>query len=253
VEHLEDRLSPAITNLGGGLLQFPGRAVWAFPDFIDGEVEHLEAGDLVYVGAKAPGGPRVAVFDLAGNRVRPDYFADDPATRVGVKLVGISLAEHREHLAYGDPADPGTFTVFVDWDSRKFPSAADERRAMDEMWSFFGPLGNVALVNDRPDEYPARFGTVTVGQPLTHYTDPTTGQGPVGLGTADWDQPWFHLWISQEVLVDSDSEHVATPEDLGRLMAHEASHGFGWEHEDGESNRLEIVRAGAADAARLNQ
>lgn len=251
---LEPRDVPA-TDVGlGDVLLAPGVYRHAFEDSWTGHLNLYDTGELVYVGAGHGGGPRVQVYDKAG-QLHQDFFAGDPASRAGVffvptdpvtrevvqEVVREVLIDHpvpypvevvreviREvqvelpSITVGDTGDPSAYRVYVDWESYPEWAEAGMARLAASL-----PVAGLVFTTVRPDDWPGAYGAAVVTAGLD-YADAQYGSSVAGLGFANWTDR-VNLGVNEFVQVGT--EH-STEELIGDLLAHEIAHGFGWSHGD---------------------
>lgn len=85
----EPRIALAVDAGLGDVWFAPGLVRHAFENSWTGPLNIHNTDDRVYVGAGNGGGPRVQVYDHAGNLHR-DFFAGDPESRAGVYFVDVA-------------------------------------------------------------------------------------------------------------------------------------------------------------------
>lgn len=234
LEQLEQRDCPAVA-IGDGVIGFGKYQVRPFEDWRGG-LNFTETNGKVWVGPQPGGGPRVAVFDVGtGGRDRGDWFAGPPEDRSGIipipaETTTVVINEPTPQITIGS----GGFVVYVDFNR---PISSDfVRGAMNKAATTLAGLPiQLTLTTVRPSTYPGNYGTVNVGDD-TYWYGGAGGYSQLG----EWTR-YADPWQERAVYVKNSDDATI----VGRIIAHEAGHALGIEH---NTDRNSVMAADAAGA-----
>lgn len=225
---------------------------FAYPEISEGYRGGLSGawgpdGNL-YVLPGKDGGPHLRGFDRFGSLIR-NAMVGDPNHRGGYVpvVVGVPVPQQvpvvvpLPPVVVGDAARPDVLRVFLDWQSRRYPAAADVRAAAESARQTLGAAaGRFAFVaGPLPSDRWGGYCWITVATGLAWVDG--------GITPDDVTAPTWKPWDRRGSVIEDD--HSLSAPAVGKMVAHELAHCVGAPADHSwNADRPDLVAAGAVRA-----